>query len=247
MVMVDRSLAEHHWPDGDAVGARLVMGGKTYTVVGVFEDILHRGLPQGLDETPQDLMVQPWRQRPTPGFAALIATSGAPEDLADEVRGVVRRIAPELPVNPAVPLDDVVDADLAGPRSRTLVVGLPALVALLLALVGTYGVTTYEVGSRRREIGIRMALGANAEGVRRLVLRRLLVLAVCGLAAGSAGGLGVAHLSRALLYGVEPADPIALAALAFSGLLLGVVCLGAGYLPARQATRIDPARTLRGD
>jgi len=247
VVMVDRSLAERHWPGGGAVGERLVMGGETYTVVGVFEDILHRGLAQGFEETPQDLMVQPWRQRPTASFAALLSTSGSPEDLADEIRSVVHGIDPELPLGPAVALDQVVDTALAGPRSRALVVGLPTLVVLLLALVGTYGVTAYEVGCRRREIGIRMALGADAGRVRRLVLRRLLVLAASGLVAGSVGGLAVAHLSRALLYGVEPADPIALAALALSALLLGGICLGAGYLPARRATLTDPVRVLRSE
>jgi len=247
VVMVDRSLAERHWPAGGAVGERLVMGGETYTVVGVFEDILHRGLAQAFEETPQDLMVQPWRQRPTASFAALLSSSGSPEDLADEIRGVVHGIDPELPLGPAVALDQVVDTALAGPRSRALVVGLPTLVVLLMALVGTYGVTAYEVGCRRREIGIRMALGADADRVRRLVLRRLLVLAASGVVVGSVGGLAVAHLSRALLYGVEPVGPIALAALALSALLLGGICLGAGYLPARRATLTDPVRVLRSE
>jgi len=245
VVMIDRSLAERHWPGEDPIGARIVLGDEVYTVVGVFEDVLHGGLGQRLDEGSEDLLVEPWSRRSTSTLAALVATSGPPEALAAAVRGTVRSLDPEIPLPPAAPLAEVVARDLAAPRSRTLLIGLPAVAVLALALIGTFGVTAHEVSRRRREIGIRMALGADGARIRRSILGRLLALAAGGVTLGGAGAVWVAHLAEGLVYGVKPGDPTALAALAASALLLVITSVGAGYLPARRASRLDPARTLR--
>jgi ABC-type antimicrobial peptide transport system permease subunit len=131
---------------------------------------------------------------------------------------------------------------LGTPRARTSLVSLLAALALALALVGTYAVTSFTVGQRVREIGVRMALGADARRVRALVLGRALAQAAAGIALGTAGALALARLLEGQLYGVAATDPPTLAAAAA---LLAVTALAAGYLPAVRASRVDPSVALR--
>ncbi|HEX6903836.1 MAG TPA: ADOP family duplicated permease [Thermoanaerobaculia bacterium] len=236
VVMVSRGLAERHWP-GASPGV-VKMRDQEYRVIGVFEDIRY----QGLAEEPGDLMAQPWGQGPAASFAALIRTGGDPLDQAAAVRRKLRELDPSLPLPAAAPLADLVAGSILGPRSRALLVGLSAGVALLLALVGTYGVMAYGISRRRREIAIRMAAGADRRRVEWWVLRRALGLALAGVVLGILGALAAGRLLEGLLYGVEAAGPLTLLPAA---LLLLVTCLAAGYLPARRASRIDPAAILR--
>lgn len=240
-MVVNRLLAERHWPDGDAVGAEVVMGEEAFRVVGVMEDVRHLG---PIDE-PGELIIRPWSQGSPAALAALVAfDTGSPIDHAGALRAALRHIDPALPLPPAVSLQQVAAGELAGPRSRTLLAGSSAGVALLLTLVGTYGVMAYSTSRRRREIGIRMALGADAPRVQQLVLGRTLRLALVGVILGTAGAAAAGHLLQGLLYGVEVSTPLALAGAA---LLLTATCLAAGYLPARRASRLQPARTLRSE
>jgi putative ABC transport system permease protein len=148
----------------------------------------------------------------------------------------------DQPVSKVRTMDEVVEASVASPRFRTLLLGLFGLTALLLAGLGIYGVMSYSVSQRRREIGIRMALGAERPEVIKMVLRHGLALTLAGVGAGLAGALGLTHLLSSMLYEVRPTDP-----LTFVGVtvVLTACALLASYIPARRATRVDPIEALR--
>jgi predicted permease len=243
IVLINRSLAEHDWPGGSAVGARLIMKGETYTVAGVVEDVR----TQRLAEEPGDLLIQPWGQQPAASFAAVVRVADNPPrplDRAADVRRAVHAIDPDLALPPAAALEDRVAGALAGPRSRASFVALSAGVALLLAVVGVYGVVAYAAASRRREIGIRMALGSDGGRVRRRVLAGALGPMAVGVVLGAAGALAAGRLLGHLLFGVEPSAPLLVAGVA---LALLAACAGAAYAPALRASRDDPARVLGRD
>jgi len=239
-VMVNRTLAQRHWPGRSPVGERVVMKRtQEYRVVGIFRDFRQRGLA----EEPGELMIQPWSQGPSETFEALVKTGGRPLDYAPLLRRRLRELDPSLPLAPAARLEDLVARSAVGPRSHALLVGLLAGVALLLALIGTYGVLAYRIGRRRREIAVRMAIGAGRGRVVRWVLGRALVLVLAGVFLGVLGALATGRLLAGLLYGVEATD---LRVLTGAALLLIAGCLAAAYFPARRASRIEPAGTLRG-
>ncbi|HEX3131922.1 MAG TPA: ADOP family duplicated permease [Thermoanaerobaculia bacterium] len=240
VVMIDRSLAERHLPGANPVGTVVTMREQGYRIDGVFSDFRQ----QGLAEEPGDLMIQPWSQSPAAKLAALVRVAGRPLEVAPTVRRKLRELDPALPLPPAATLEDLVAQSVLGPRSRALLVGLLAGVALLLALIGTYGVMAHGVGRRRREIAIRMAAGAGRLRIQRWVLRRALGLGLIGVCLGLLGALATGRLLQGLLFGVGATDTLTLA---IAALLLLAACLAAGYVPARRASRIDPALTLRGD
>lgn len=240
VLMVNRTLAQRHWPAASPVGAEVTMREQSYRVEGVFGDIRH----QGLAEEPGELMIQPWSQGSPAAFAALVRFDGHPLEHAAAVRQRIRQLDPALPLPSAALLEDLVARSVVGPRSRALLVGLSAGVALLLSLVGVYGVVAYSVSRRRREIAVRMVAGADSRWVQRWVLRRALALALAGVSLGVLGTLAARRLLEGLLYGVAMTDPRSLAAAA---LLLIIACLAASYFPARRASRIDPASTLRSE
>jgi putative ABC transport system permease protein len=159
-----------------------------------------------------------------------------------QLREQVQSVDPGLPVFGAKTLDDLLSASLAERRFSMEVVGLFALTALLLAGMGIYGVISYIVSERTREIGIRLALGAQSRNILRMVVRQGLGLALAGAAVGLVGALIVSHLMAGLLYGVRPTDPFTFAGVA---LLLIAVALLACYIPARRAIRVDPLVALR--
>jgi ABC-type antimicrobial peptide transport system permease subunit len=160
------------------------------------------------------------------------------------VRALLRRLDPGLPVPPASRLEDLVAQSAVGPRARALLLGLSAGIALLLALIGIYGVMAYRISRRRRDIAIRMATGADRTWVHLWVLRRALTLALAGVLLGIFGALAGGRLLEGLLFGVTATSPQNLAA---ATLLLLATCLAAAYLPARRASRIEPAAILRGE
>jgi putative ABC transport system permease protein len=239
VVMVNRTLADRRWPGRSAVVERVIMHKQEYRVVGVFRDFKHRGLA----EDPGELMIQPWSQGPPAAFEALVKVGRQPLDYAPLVRRRLRELDPSLPLAPADRLEDLVARSAVGPRSRALLVGLLAGVALLLALIGTYGVIAYGIGRRQREIAVRMAIGADRGRVQRWVLRRALGLVLTGVFLGGLGALAASRLLSGLLYGVAATD---LRVLAGAALLLLAGCLAAAYIPARRASRIEPAVILRG-
>jgi putative ABC transport system permease protein len=164
--------------------------------------------------------------------------------VAEGIRAAIRRAAPDLPIESTVTMDEAVAASVAQPRFRTVLVALFAMAATLIATCGIYGLMAYAVTQRRREIGVRMALGAGRGDVLRLVLTRALRIVAAGLIVGLAGAVGVTRVLQTFLFGVTPTDPIAFTIVT---LLLLAVGLMAAWLPARRATRIDPCAALRAE
>lgn len=242
VVMINETLARRHWPEGDAVGAEVVMstGEERYKVVGVAADLRH----DGLDAEPGELMYQPWSQGPAMDLFAVVAVRGASTGVAEALRRTVRQIDPALPLPPAAPLDELLERSLSTPRSRTALVGALAALALVLALLGTYAVMSFAVERRLPEIAVRMAVGASAARVRRMVLGRALAVTAAGIALGAAVAVPAGRLVQGMLFGVTALDPLTLTAAA---LLLAATALAAAALPARRAGRLDPVRLLRSD
>jgi ABC-type antimicrobial peptide transport system permease subunit len=181
-------------------------------------------------------------QAPATSGSLLVRVEGDPAGLAGAIRAIARELDPALPLFGVEPLADTVAGSLAQRRFTMLVLGGFAAVALILAMVGVHGVLSYTVAQRTREIGIRVALGADAGAVRALIVGQGAGLAAAGLALGLLGALAGSRWLAALLYGVRPVDPVT-----FGGvtLALGAIALAATWLPARRAARIAPGDALR--
>lgn len=243
VVVVSASWARRFYPDGGAVGARLYSGGDrsvAMTVVGVVGDVKYTGL----DATDEAVVYEPRWQRPL-SDAFLVVRGRA------DTRTVLERVRRELAaVDPAIPLADVRTMDertadsLARPRYWTALMGLFASLGLVLAGVGVYGVLSYYVSNQRKELAIRMSLGARPSTVRRLVLGRGLRLAAIGIVFGVGLSLTIAQWLRALLFGVSPEDPATLAIVALG---LAAVAITACAVPARSAARLEPMSILKGE
>ena len=162
--------------------------------------------------------------------------------MAAAIRQEVRKIDKDLPVTDVANLPDLIEASVAQPRFRTFLLGLFAAMALVLAAIGIFGVISHSVSQRTREIGIRVALGAQSKDVLKQVLQEGARLAAVGLALGLAGSLAATRLIATLLFGVKPADPLTFVVVA---VILVSVTLAASYIPARRATRVDPTVALR--
>jgi putative ABC transport system permease protein len=248
VAIISERIVREYFPGGpdEALGRRVRLGdrGEWLTVVGVVADIRQRGLDQPV--TP--MIYVPFQQeRDNPfllRFVAFVARTPTPVSALEGIRAEIRRAAPDLPIQSTVTMDEAVAASVAQPRFRTLLVGLFALTAMLIATCGLYGLMAYAVTQRRREIGVRMALGADRRDVLRLVLGRALRVVVAGVIVGLAGAAGVTRVLQRFLFGVTPTDPIAFMIVT---LLLMAVGLMAAWLPARRATRIDPCAVLRAE
>ncbi|HVQ42708.1 MAG TPA: FtsX-like permease family protein, partial [Vicinamibacterales bacterium] len=229
---------------GQAIGRRVSVNdrGEWLTIVGVVADIRQRGLDQAV----QPMIYVPFQQDHSGflRFVAFVARTSTPGVVVEGIRTEIRRAAPDLPIQSTVTMDEAVAASVAQPRFRTVLLALFAVSATLIATCGLYGLMAYAVTQRRREIGVRMALGAERRDVLRLVLTRALRIVVAGLIVGLAGAAGVTRVLQRFLFGVTPTDPIVFA---FVTLLLLAVGLMAAWLPARRATRIDPWAALRAE
>jgi predicted permease len=241
VAVVSRSLAEELWPGQDPVGRRLFWGGTDGTpkeVVGVVGDIRDFAL----DTAAMPTLFLPIRQVSWPAMTLVVRARPAADGVAAAVRRAVWAEDPALPVPEVLPLAERRAASLAPRRLNALVLGAFAAAALLLATVGVYGVLAYAVAQRRREIAVRMALGAEPAAVTRLLVRRGAALTAAGLGLGLLGAGAGARLVRGLLFETSAADPLTLAAV--PALLLAVALL-ATVLPARRAGRTDPMLALR--
>jgi len=186
----------------------------------------------------------PFAQRPVQSFTVVMHTEREPQTVLSGARGVVKDLDPDLAVSRARSLDDVLAESVAQPRFYMLLLTAFAVVAVLLSAIGIYGVIAYLVGQRSREIGIRMALGATAGDVVRLMLGEGAVMAAIGLALGVAGALALSRSMTALLFGISGTDPLTYAGVT---LVLGVIALVASGVPALGAARVDPAKAIRAD
>lgn len=245
VALINESMARRSWPDGDPVGRRFQRGPQSpgapwYTVVGVVADMRR----QGLEQAPYPQVFVPAAQGGAPhNVDVFLRISGKdPMAVAGAVRAALHQVQEDAPVGGMAPLSQVFGLYLAQRRFQTALLAAFALVALLMAAVGLFGLVQYSVSSRTQEIGIRMAIGAGAATVFRMVLGEGLRLSATGVAAGLAGALWVGRLGARLLYGVAPADPWTLAAVSL--LLIGVAA-AACCLPARRAMRIEPVTALR--
>ncbi|HUM03090.1 MAG TPA: FtsX-like permease family protein [Thermoanaerobaculia bacterium] len=207
-------------------------------IVGVAGDVRRDGL--AVAAKPE--MYAPFGQEPWWAAYVVIRTTGDPVRLSADLRNEVRALAPSLPIDGVQPMTQIVYESVAQPRFRTSLIGLFAAAALLLAVVGIYGVISYSVGRRTREVGIRLALGASRADVLQLILRQGFGLAVVGLAVGAAGAAVLTRFLASLLFDVSRLDVATYGGVA---LLLLAAALLACWIPARRAMKIDPVEALR--
>jgi predicted permease len=244
VAIVNEAFARAAWGSPDALGrtveANDALGGawQAVTIVGVAAD----AQLIALGNRAEPYIYVPFAQRYVPRVSLVVKTAGG--SAIPQMRSLVREINPNLPVAQALPLSEVTAIGLIPQRIAAAVAGSLGLVGLLLAGIGIYGVASYNVTRRVREIGIRVALGADGGSVLRLVIRQGITLTVIGVAIGLAVGGIVSQVLRSLLFGTSPLDP---AVFAGAALAFGVVSLAASYLPARRATRVDPMVALRAE
>jgi len=240
VLAINQTARRRFFADRPALGQSIRLWGRERAVVAVVADERFHGLAAAASPA----IYLPTGQAPVPNGSILVRVERDPAALAATLRGAVREIEPGLALSGVEPLVETLAQSTAQRRFTMLVLGVFAGVALLLAMVGVHGVLSYTVAQRTREIGIRMALGADRANVGRLVVGQGARMAVAGLALGLVGALATARVLATLLYGVRPTD---LATLATVAGLLGAVALGATWLPARRATRVDPTVALRAE
>ena len=241
VVLLNEAAARKYWSTPEAaLGARLNLWGAQRTVAGVIGDV--RDMPWHVRSVPALYFPQSQEGNPQPMFL-IVRSRVDPMSIADAVRLALREIDPELPLANVQPLDAVAGAAIATRRLALWLVATFGLTALLLAIVGVYGVMSQAVSERRREFGVRQALGATRSDIMRAVFASGALVIAVGLLAGLALALGSTRLLTSLLYGVTPLDPSTFAGVA---MILVAAAGGAVYLPARRATRIGAAAALRG-
>lgn len=247
VVIVDQVMVDRHFPNEDPIGKQIFRGSReptpenVRTIIGVVNAVKHSGLD---DPVTKETLYYPFAQRPVNGLGVSIRTSLPPAALIPSVRQAVLSIDPELPVYQLRTLEERIHSSLQRQRTPMVLLTLFGMIALLLASLGIYGALAFSVGQRTQEMGIRMALGANAEDVLKLILRQGLWLVGVGAGVGILGYLMIGRLLEHLLFEVTPIDPISLlGAVTLIFAITTVACL----LPARRATRIDPAVALRDE
>lgn len=241
-IVVGERFARHFWPAGNAVGARIRLNSKGdwETIVGVVGDVQRPGV---LGEASRYRMYVPFV--PTmPQAEILVRASSSSGSLVPALTAAIMRADPFIRVHKAQTAESVIADAVAQPRFAMTLVGTFALLALLLAVVGLYGVIAYSVSHRTREIGVRVALGARPSEVVSLILLHGLGLAAIGIAIGVAASVGVTRVIRSLLFGVSATDPVTFVV---AGLVIALISTLACYIPARRAALIDPVIALRTD
>lgn len=238
VAIVNDAFVEQFWPGEDGVGRTFRVDTTLHTIVGVVETVKIRSM----GEPPRPFLYRPYSQRFSPYVTVVASTRGPAEAVAAEVFQLLRRHDPDLIIVETKTMDRHLGALLIPFRLGAVVIGAVALLALVLAVIGLYGVVGYAVASRTREVGIRMSLGADRGQVVRLMMRGGMMLVILGAAIGLAVAAAGANLLGGLLYGVPPLDPVTFIAVP---LLLTLVAALAAWIPARRASRIDPVRALK--
>ncbi len=243
VVIVNDAFAREAWPGADPIGRRVrAPGGASWvTVIGVVNDITRSGL-----DTPDTPSMHFVDQAGVigPALFMVVKSDVAFAALAPALRQTIRDVDPDLPIGRLSMMNAQIADSVTAPRFYTLLLSSFAAVALVLAAVGIYGTISYTVGQRTREVGVRMALGADATHVLGMVVREGLVLSAMGIAIGLAGALLLSRTLASFLFGVTTTDPTTFAVVS---LILLVVAVVACYFPARRAARLDPATTLRSE
>jgi putative ABC transport system permease protein len=241
VAVINQTMARHRWGDEDPVGKRISFDqGKNWvTIVGVVGDVRQ----YGLNREPTDELYRPVRQTGGAGNL-LVRTTVAPSVMLAQLRQAVYAVDPENAIDQAQTLEDARNESIASPRLTAGLLGMFAALAVFITAAGIAGVMALTVSQRTHEIGVRMALGASAGGVLRLVLRQGLTLVLAGLALGVAGAFALTRMMSTLLFAVEPTDPLTWVVVA---LALTTVAALACFAPARRATLIDPLTALRSE
>jgi putative ABC transport system permease protein len=247
VVIVSQSVADQMWPGANAVGQRISMKdvpgpGDWLTVVGVVDDVGQAGIDTRRDPA----IYQPIQQLTQTFFlehmSFVVRTAGDPASLVPAMRQAMRDVDPNQPIGSIGTMESAISATVAEPLFQARLIVVFSVFALVLAAIGIYGVVAYSVAERTHEIGIRVALGAGRGNVIGMVLRRLLVLVVPGVALGIAGALATTRVLSSLLFEVRPNDAATFVGVA---VLLAAVAIIAGFVPARRASRVDPLVALR--
>ena len=242
VVMVNETFARQHWPGEDPVGRRMMIGRGSagwLTVVGLVGDIRHFGPAR----PPRPEFYQPYTQSSFPFMAFVVRTHGTPTAVVPSVRGAIAALDPAQPISGVSTMDEHLATALSRPRFMSTLVTAFGALALVLSVVGVYGVMAYSVAQRTREIAIRTALGATKTSVMTLVLSKVMWLAAAGVAAGLAASAGLSGVLTGLLFGVAATDVTTYVTVV--ALLIGVALLAAA-VPALRAARIPGAQVLRG-
>ncbi len=246
VTIVNETFARDAWPDQDPLGRRVRFGGAQskapwLTVIGVVRD-LRRSDDVRRTVRPEVYMCT--LQNPPRSQMLLVRTATDPNAIVASVRREVQAINPQLPLFAVGTLEGQISQTLTTPRFRAVLLAGFAVIALLLATIGIYGVTAHAVGQRTHEVGIRMALGAARRDVLRLILVQHLKPALVGVTVGVVGAVILSQSLRTLVYGIRPTDPLTFIAM---GVVLIAVTVGACLIPALRATRIDPLLALRAE
>ena len=245
VVIINESMAKRFWPNEDAIGKRFRYGGQAstapvMTIVGVVADMRRTGV----DRPVRYETFLPHTQRITNSLTLVARTAGDPLALVLAVRAQLRSMDPEQPVFEVASMDQLLSSMIAQRRFSMALLATFAALALVLGVVGVYGVTSYLVAQRTREVGVRLALGAQPAQVVRLVVRQGMLVALAGLGAGLVGALAAGRLMTGLLFGVSPYD---VATLVGVTVVIGIATLVANWVPALRAARVDPLAALRSE
>jgi putative ABC transport system permease protein len=252
VVIVNEHMAKRYWPNGNAVGRRIRFGQSNpaqpvdstqnpwITVVGVVGDMRRTGV----DMPVRDEVFFPYAQNASLSTLVVVRTAADPMTMLPQFRQAVRDIDRDQPIASIRTMDQILSGLIAQRRFSMMLVAGFAILALTLAVIGAYGVTSYLVSQRTREIGVRLALGADPSRISRLVVREGMVVAGVGVAVGVVGAVATTRLASSLLYGVSARDPITIASVAATLLIVSAL---ANYIPARRASRVDPLLALRQD
>ena len=243
VALISEALAQTYFPNQNPIGKRLIFGfppngNVSREIVGVVGDVRD----VSLGKAPEPMMYVPFAQAPFWGAVVVTKSALSPSSAIAAIRHAVASIDTELPVTDAGLLADSLNASVAQPRFRTMLLGLFGALALLLAAAGIFGVISYSVSCRTRELGIRMALGASPGTIQRMVLQEGFQIAASGLAIGLIAAFALTRFLKGQLYGVGATDPYTFVGAA---ILLLIVALAACYLPARRAMKVDPMIALR--
>jgi putative ABC transport system permease protein len=239
VAVINEALAKRFFANEDPIGRRIhLLFSPAITIVGVVGNVRHGGL--AIDPPPEIYLTH--TQEPQTELTVVVRTAGDPVASAGAIREQIRALDKDLPLEGMQRMDDVLSASLGRPRFDAVLLASFSAVALILALIGIYGVTSYAVGQRTREFGIRAALGASRGDVLGLVLGRSLRITVGGILLGLVGAYALTGLLSRLLFGIEPTDPVTFVLVAVA---MCVVSLVASYIPARVASTMDPLQALK--
>jgi putative ABC transport system permease protein len=239
VTIINQTLARKYFPDEEPLGKKIfAWGDRPREIIGLVGDVKH----DNLTGAAYPEIYFPYAQEPSAASNIVVRTTADPTALVGAIKAELKALDAEIPMAAVRTMEELSSATAARPRLLAALMAVFAGIAATLAAVGIFGVMSYAVEQRTREIGIRMALGAERGDVSRLIVRQGMILASVGVAVGLAGGFAASRLLEKLLFGVTPGDP-----LTFAGVAVGLlaVSFAANYVPARRATRVDPTEALR--